>query len=124
VLDDETLARFVVVRQWVRADRTLRPDAFIPYPWPNLSVTRRSVLSEEMLVTLGEAVARARDKPLLGHAQLEASIPRRASLEVLPDPLPENPLHANITGWPAEKPHQKMIALTLAASARFVAKQT
>ena len=46
ITDDETLARFVVVKEWVRADKTIRPDAFVPPKDLNLSVTRHIGLTE------------------------------------------------------------------------------
>ena len=45
VADDEILARFIDHRSDVRADQTLRPDPFIPYPYPELSVTRHKNLT-------------------------------------------------------------------------------
>jgi hypothetical protein len=38
------------------------------------------------------------------------------------EPIPEPKNHANITGWPADKPSQKIISQELAAEARFVSK--
>lgn len=32
IADDEWLARFILFDKWLRTDRTVRPDAFIPHP--------------------------------------------------------------------------------------------
>jgi hypothetical protein len=47
---------------------------------------------------------------------------RKQKLTVEPKPVPENLNHADITGWPADKPTQKILALELAAVARYVPK--
>ena len=49
VLDDESLARFIFQRNYIRSDQTVKPNAFIPHPWPDLSVTRHFGLTEEEL---------------------------------------------------------------------------
>jgi hypothetical protein len=47
---------------------------------------------------------------------------RRQGLEVDPKPLANNQNHANVIGWPTDKPTQKIIAQELAAKANFFAK--
>lgn len=121
VHDLELLARFVLVRRWLRSDESLRPDAFIPYPWPDLSVTRHIGLVEDELWQLGQQVAEASRRPLLGRADLETERVRHLELEVQAAPVEGNANHANITGWPVDKAHQKIKALELAADAQFKA---
>lgn len=41
-------------------------------------------------------------------------------MDVVPLPLPDDPEHASIVGWPGEKFGQKMIAQRIAAEAEFV----
>jgi hypothetical protein len=118
VADDEWLARFIMFTRWMRADRTVRPDAFIPYPWPNLSVTRRLGLDEEELWRIGRNVADQRSLPLHGRADVRARAIRKHRLDIQPTPEPIN--HANIAGWPKEKPAQKIIAQEIAAAATFI----
>lgn len=122
VTDDELLARFVLFSRWVREDRSLRPESFMPPPNSELSVTRHFVLSESALWQIGQATADARPATLYGRADFEAADARRQKLQVHSAPLRENRNHANITGWPPDKPGQKIIAQELAASARFVAR--
>lgn len=122
VKDDEWLARFILFRKWIRnSDQTLRPDAFIPHPWPDLSVTRHLELSEKEIWDIGEAIADQRGTKLLGRGDVQASVPRRQSLQIEPAPIEGNLNHANITGWPADKPAQKIVAQEIAARALFVA---
>jgi hypothetical protein len=114
---DEWLARFILYKRYIRADGTVRPDAFIPHPYPDLSVTRHLQLSEAQLWELGRDVGQESDKILQGRADIQASAFQRHELHVVPAALPKNPNHANVTGWPAEKPAQKIIAQQIAAAA-------
>jgi hypothetical protein len=121
VSEDEWMARFILFRHWIRkADPPVRPDAFIPYPYPNLSVIRHRDLSEKELWQIGQAIAdkRPATATLYGRADLQAINVIKKSLRIVPTPEPKN--HANITGWPADKPSQKIIAQEIAAEARFV----
>ena len=121
VTDDELLARFVLVGKWIRNDQTVRQDAFIPHPHPDLSVTRHIGLSESELWQLGQSVADKRALPLYGRADIQALAVKTQSLRIEPTPEPKN--HANITGWPADKPSYKIIAQELTAAALFVTKE-
>jgi hypothetical protein len=50
-------------------------------------------------------------------ANIRAGNCRIAPLDVIPDPiLPQNPNHANISGFPAAKEDQMALAIRLAAS--------
>lgn len=120
VTDNELLARFVLFSKWIRDDKTVRPDAFIPYPYPNLSVTRHRELSEFALWQIGQGIADKRFLKLYGRADIQAITVKAHSLRIEPTPEPKN--HANITGWPADKPGQKIIAQEIAATAQFVPK--
>jgi hypothetical protein len=119
VSDSELLARFVLFSGWFRANGTVKQDAFIPPPNLQLSVTRHTGLSESELWDIGLAVAEARPARFYGRADLLADSARNSRLKVESTPTPKN--HANITGWPGDKPAQKIIALELAAAATWVA---
>lgn len=120
IADDEQLARFVLYSGWIRhTDQTIKPDAFIPYPHPNLSVTLLGGLSAQQIWDVGQHVGVLRNLTLYGRADVQAAIVRKLSLVVEPKPLKGNPNHANILGWPTEKPAQKIIALQLAAASVF-----
>lgn len=120
ISDDEYLARFILRSNHVRADNSVRPDAFIPFPWPDLSVTRHRDLDPEELWEIGRAVAAERPATLYGRADIEASFVLKQSLTLNPTETPKN--HVNIGGWPADKPAQKIVAQELAAEAIFVPK--
>jgi hypothetical protein len=123
VADEECLARFIFFSNWIRnADQTVKPNAFIPHPYPDLSVTRHINLSEEALWKVGQNVADARQINFYGRADICAIAVRRQSLKIDSAPVADNPNHANITGWPADKPAQKIIALELAANSIYRAK--
>lgn len=123
VADDETLARFILRKEWLKTEHgkiRAKADAFIPYKHVELSVTRHKHLSVEELWGLGEDVARLRNQSFLGRADLSAAKVRQQPLNIVPDAPPRN--HANITAWPADKPSQKIIALELAAGSGFVGR--
>lgn len=124
VADNEWLARFVLFSRWVRADLTIKPDAFIPHPYPDLSVTRHLGLSGSRLWQVGQEIAASRPAKLLGRADIDGSSVRNAALEVVPKPTKNNPNHANVVSWPSNKAEQKIIAQKLAAAAQYKGRDT
>lgn len=121
VAPDEQLARFILFSKWVRApEQTIKPDAFIPHPYPNLSVTRHGNLSEQNLWQIGQGVASKCNRTLYGRADIEAFVVRQQGLDVMSDPIQQNPNHANIVGWPEEKSAQKIKALLLADASHYI----
>jgi hypothetical protein len=120
VAEPEILARFILESSRFRKDnQTVKPEAFMPHPYVELSVTRHLDTAEQELWKFGMDVATQRKKPLYGRADIIAASVRQNSLNIHPDPLAENPFLANIKGWPGEKSAQKMIALQLAAASTF-----
>jgi len=122
IVDDEWLARYLVHKEHVRADGTVKPDPFIPFKWVELSVTRHLGLEECEIWTFGEDVAAKFGRTLIGRADTQALVHREFGLEVVAAPLPENPNHADVVGWPADKPSQKEKALLIARKACFAPK--
>ena len=122
LLADEILARFVMFQHWIRADGTVRADAFVPPKDLQLSATRHISLSELAIWEIGELVAAARDVELLGRADIAVRSITSAGLSAQPAPIRENPNHAHVTGWPQDKPSQKILAQQLAAMAEYVSK--
>ena len=126
--DNELIARFVLSKRWVRSsNQSLRPDAFIPHPYTDLSVTRHKGISIDKIWKHGKAVAsekaaaEKRDVPLLGRADVRVSEVRKQNIQAVPDPIWKNWNHANLVSWPSKKPHQKMIAMEIVAKAKYVA---
>ena len=117
VSSDEQLSRFILQRSHLRPDGSVKQDAFVPYPWPDLSVTRHLQLTEKEVWSIGHNVARQTAKTLRGRADVPASDFQQHRLRVLAAPVEENPNHANVTDWPAGKPAQKIIAQQIAAAA-------
>jgi len=61
VSPQETLTRYVTSRNHFRKDsQTVKPDAFIPHPHSELSLTRLLHLSDEEIWSIGNDVATAR----------------------------------------------------------------
>ena len=114
---DEQLARFILQRSHLRQDGSVKQDAFVPYPWPDLSVTRHLQLTDKELWGIGHDVARQTTKTLHGRADVRAGDFQQQRLRVITAPVEGNPNHANVTDWPAEKPAQKIIAQQIAAAA-------
>jgi hypothetical protein len=105
VAGDERLTRYILQHCHLRrSDRTIKPDAFIPHPRADLSVTRHLMATEAELWSIGEDVASARARTLYGRGDFSAAVCQTLRLRIAAAPLPENPNHANVTGWPAEKP--------------------
>lgn len=120
VASNEQLARFVLSSRWIRADQTIKPDAFMPHPeYLDVSVTRHTNLTEGQIWGAGENIAARQTRVLLGRADLAAATARLHALEVSQAPTPDNRNHAIIAGWPADKPAQKIIALELAAASVY-----
>lgn len=117
---EELLARYILFSKHVRADQTLKPEAFMPHPHSDLSVTRHLMATEAELLSIGQDVAERRGRTLCGRGDIKASACAEQGLETHAAPLPHNPNHANITGWPADKPAQKNIAQEIAAASIFV----
>src|SRR5687768_8448551 len=96
VADDEWLARYILRREHVRSDGTVKPDPFIPYKRIELSVTRHIELTEFGIWRIGEIVAAKRASPLYGRADGQAQVFVRERLQVIPHPLADDPNHANV----------------------------
>jgi hypothetical protein len=118
------LARYILYSKWVREDQTVRPDAFIPHPYPDLSVTRHEGISEAQIWQFGLEVAREVQRPLYGRADVSTRTIIDAELQVKPDPTDSNPNHAIIVGWPLSKAEQKCRAQKVAADSRYMAAPT
>jgi hypothetical protein len=118
VEDSELLARFVVFSKWIRKkDQTVKQDAFIPHPYPELSVNRHDGNRDKELSDVGRSVAEKRERTFYGWANVSAAAVRKTKLGVEAAPIKVNPNHANIIGWPKEKNDQKSCALEMAAAA-------
>jgi hypothetical protein len=120
---DELLARFILSSGHIRkSSNSVKPDAFIPHPRIELSMTRHRGATIDELWREGDRVAAIRVKELFGRADVQAAAIEAEQLAVVPKPIPENPNHANVIVWPADKPEQKMKATEIARKSQFVAK--
>lgn len=120
--DSETLARFIDHRTDVRADKTLRPDPFIPYPYLDLSVTRHRNLTDSEIWKIGEDFVAENGTTLYGRGDLSALCFRRLKLRVEARPTASNLNHAQVEQWPAGKPAQKLLALEISKVSKYVPK--
>lgn len=128
VAPNELLARYVTSSKWFRRqDHTVKQDAFIPSESPlELSVTRHLNLSENDMWRIGKKITDhisrklSISRTLYGRADVETAHVLAQSLNVVSQPVPDNPNHANIVGWPSDKDVRKMRAMEIARVARFV----
>lgn len=117
----ETLSRFIISRSHVRSsDNTVKPDAFVPHPYEELSVNRDLDATDEETWRVGEVVAAKRGRSLHGRADALTATYLSQNLRAVAAPVEGNPNHVNVTQWPVDKPSQKIIAQEIAAVAKYL----
>lgn len=117
----EQLARYVLFSKHVRSsDNTVRPEAFMPHPRSELSMTRHREATNEELWGEGMRVSALRLLELYGRADVSEAAFSAEDLKVIAKPIAENPNHADAVGWPADKPAQKIKALQMAHKANYL----
>jgi hypothetical protein len=124
VAETEWLARYILRKQHVRRDGTVKPDPFIPFKYVELSVTRHLGLSEQQMWDVGNRVASQTHTQLQGRADAQASAYMQQRLRVIAAPVEQNPNHANVVDWPSDKQAQKEIALEIMKCVRYKPKPT
>lgn len=125
---DESVARFVFSKRYLRTtDNTVKPEAFIPHPYADTSVTRHRDATVEELWNEGRRIEVERrkssglDVTLYGRADSVVTSFIAEGLSVVHDPvIPENPNHAIVTGWPSDKSAQKAKAMQISIDAKFL----
>ena len=118
VEDDELLERFIVNSNEFHADDTVAPRLYMPYARVVLSVNRHRDASLDETWAIARQVAATRQKTLYGRSDIQAGGCKINPLSVAATPIiPENPNHADITGYPSQKDDQKSLAQKLAAAA-------
>lgn len=65
-------------------------------------------------------MAAIRSATLYGKADITAGAFEGVDLSVVAKPIPQNPNHADVINWPADKPAQKTKACEIANKAVFV----
>jgi hypothetical protein len=118
VQQEETLARFIMFNRYIRKEGgRVHEDAFMPPRDGALSVTRHNALLDGQLWDVGLAIGALNSQTLYGRADVTAAIYRSVKLDVKAVPVPGNDHHAEVTGWPSDKPARKRLALLVAAQA-------
>jgi hypothetical protein len=114
--DSEFLVRYITSRRHYRSDLTVKPEAFTPNPYTELSVTKKDKLTDDQLWAIGKDIVQESDPPksLHGRSEFDLTTARDFTLPVKPDPTPKNPHHVVIYNWPVGKPDQKIHALKIA----------
>lgn len=117
VLSSEILARFILTKKYIRQDKTVKWNAFMPHKGET-SVFHVSGISDNEIWHIGEKfVVSSQNKPLFGRTDITASIITDNGLDVIPQEPPVK--HANIIGWPEDKSKQMEMAMQLALKAQF-----
>ncbi len=123
VEQNETVARFILFSGHFRSsDQRVKPDAFIPHPRSEVSMTRHLEASPAELWQEGERVAVLRKVTLYGRADVVVAAFTDEGLDVTANPILANPNHVNASNWPTEKPAQKMIAVRISVKSQYVPK--
>ena len=118
---EERLARFLLSSSHIRpSSGTVKLEAFMPHPHVELSLTRHRQTTDAEMWKEGARVASVRRANLHGRADIVTAVVLVEGLEVVPKPIPDNPNHADVLGWPAEKDAQKIKAILIAKAARLV----
>ena len=121
VQPEELLSRYVLSRSHYRpSDDTVKPEAFIPSPHVELSLTRHLQATSAEVWDIGCGVAGLSQKTLYGRAEIITAEFTTVGLTVVKAPIIGNPNHVDAVGWPTEKSAQKLKAIQLAMKARFV----
>lgn len=119
---NEMLSRFILTRQYMKQQtKQIKPAAFVPHPYEELSVTRDREATDDEIWIVGQGIASLQQKTLYGRGEVLAATYVQPKLKTIADPVDDNPNHVNITNWPsaADKPTQKLIAQEIAAVAEF-----
>lgn len=117
ISENEVLARFGYKNSgYFRTDKVVKPKAFMPDPYKKLSVNRHKDLSSEQIWKIGKQIGRISNRVLKGRADIRMQDVKKTNLEVEVAPEFDNPYHANIIHWPAQKEERMDLAKQLAAS--------
>jgi len=102
--------------------KQLKPAAFVPHPYEELSVTRDREATDAEIWLVGRGIAVLQKKTLRGRGDALAATHIQQKLKTIADPVDGNANHVNITNWPSaiDKAAQKLIAQEIAAVARFL----
>jgi hypothetical protein len=119
---EERISRFILYSRWFAASKgRVKPDAFIPHPHIELSVSCTEGLEDHVIWESGkQVVANHPNQPTLhGRADLQAKTVFNQGLTIERDDTPL--YHANIRGWsPDDKDAQRSKAIELAAASTLV----
>lgn len=85
------------------------------------SVTQTTNITDPEIWRKGNDQLELRQNPNLhGRGDFLTEAIRENDLDVVPDPTPEDKLHANIVNWPKDKEHRMHLAREIADSAEFL----
>lgn len=117
VEDHERISRFLFTKRHYSTQKNLvKPEAFVPHPHIELSVSCTHDLNEEDVWALGTTamLARSDNRNLHGRGDLLAGHVYAQKLTLDRDDDP--PKHANILGWPEEGGDAQLMKATELAS--------
>lgn len=119
---EELLSRFLTQpkNHFTPTAGRVRYAAFLPNKALQTSVYRTEGLSPAEVWKIGDdLVGTPLGRPIPARADVAAKIVYDLGLAIDPDGIP-HPRHANIIGWPASRPAQKLLAIKLAEAANCV----
>lgn len=112
----ETLTRFLSDRSHLRADGSVKHNAFLPPKTGKLSTYWISRLPDDEIWRLGREYVAPYRGPILARADINSLACYELGLGVELDGVP-HPRHANIVGWDPTTTEHRLRAVKLAAKA-------
>lgn len=119
---EKDISRFLFDEKHVRADKTIRYNAFIPPKNFRLSVYKTDSLLCAEIYEIGSVyVEPLRQKPITGVAQIHSENVDLVGLSIDNDGVPHS-RHSNIIGWFEDSTKDRMLAVKLASEASLLEK--
>lgn len=124
ITEEEVAARYIYRKDQIFAHNGMvKPAALVPFKHVEASVTLHEGRPETEIWENGLQTAIQRDMPLRARADIPVSRVREDSaMDVVRDPIVDdaspannNPYHAEIVGWAADKASQKNAAIRILA---------
>lgn len=120
-MSEMDISRFLFDGGHIRADKTIRHNAFTPPKNYRLSVYKTDTLTAAQVYEIGlQYVAPLRGKPIKGVAQVHSGLVGAIGLSIDNDGVPHS-RHSNIIGWSEDSSKDRILAMKLASEAVLLA---
>ncbi len=114
------ISRFLFDGGHIRADKTIKHNAFTPPKNYRLSVYKTDTLTAAQIYQIGsQYVVPLRGKPIKGVAQVHSGHVAAIGLAIDNDGVPHS-RHSNIIGWFEDSTKDRLLAMKLASEAALL----